>query len=295
MRRSTLSPAPAPQAPLDTPPPAATLVKANSYKLFNSKNERIRFGDIFSPNPTSRVLVLFIRHFFCGNCQEYIRRITALIPPTSLPKDLSIAIIGCGAPSLIPSYVDLTSCPYPIYSDPSAKLFEMLGMHRSLSLGPRAPEYIQHSLLAGCIKSVVQGLKRIGSGDVMSAGDLSVNGGEFIFDRGLDQKWSVSWCHRMQNSRDHSEVDDLMGTLGLQQPEAPKPQSRPLVRRATTSKLQRSLSQRRQDLVSGLRRASSMRKSSRSPSRKESPVRREPKLKTISDEGTGTVIHLIEV
>ena len=176
------------------------------------------------------------------------------MPPSSLSSDLSIAIIGCGAPSLIDSYVDLTSCPWPVYADPSTKLYEMLGMHRTLSLGMQSPDYIKHNLVLGCLKSVRQGLARVGKGDVRKAGDLSVNGGEFLFVQkgGMSE---MAWCHRMINSRDHTEVKDLKVVIdGTTLQEVSKP-----LRRATTTgaKLHRSLSQKGQKWLQGLKRSNS--------------------------------------
>lgn len=143
------------------------------------------------------------------------------IPAKSLPIDLSIKIIGCGAPSLIQSYIELTNCPYPIYADPSTKLYDTLGMHRSLSLGHKSPEYIQHSLFIGMLKSIVQGVKRIPTGDVLAAGNLNVNGGEFLFIRdgnessSSNNSFSLKWCYKMKNSRDHTEIQQLQKILGL--------------------------------------------------------------------------------
>jgi hypothetical protein len=153
--------------------------------------------------------------------------------PTSLPANTSIAIIGCGSHTLISSYTELTSCPYPIYADPTKKLFDLLGMHRTLSLGWHAPNYIQQSLAAGVVKSIVQGVKRIPAGDVTKAGDWSQNGGEYLFEvEGVDTrsmkqehgykpkgnaglKVKVTFCHRMRNSRDHTEIAQLVELLGL--------------------------------------------------------------------------------
>lgn len=108
----------------------------------------------------------------------------------------------------------MTGCPFPLYADHSTQLYKTLGMRRSLSLGPRDPEYIQHSLAAGVMKSIVQGLKRLPSGDIGKAGDLSVNGGEFLFSReDSATEWTISWSHCMLNSRDHSEIDVLRRQL----------------------------------------------------------------------------------
>lgn len=125
--------------------------------------------------------------------------------PESLPSKTSIVIIGCGSPTLIPMYIEQTSCHYPIYADPTRRLYNVLGMTRTLSLGKKDPDYIQHTLVAGAIKSIVQGVKRIGSGDALQAGDMRQVGGEFIFESTgrLDEKKpkvEVTWCHRMKVS-----------------------------------------------------------------------------------------------
>ena len=95
-------------------------------------------------------------------------------------------------------------------------------MQRSLSLGFKGPAYIQHSLTSGMVKSIVQGLKRIPAGDVMQAGNLDVNGGEFLLERcnsnngsGFVQGWQISWSHCMMNTRDHAEMKDLKEVLSI--------------------------------------------------------------------------------
>ena len=90
-------------------------------------------------------------------------------------------------------------------------------MTKTLSLGKKDPDYIQHSLLAGAWQSVIQGIKRIGEGDVLKAGDMRQVGGEFLLE--FDgSKEKVTWCHRMRNTRDHAEIDELKGVIGLDRP-----------------------------------------------------------------------------
>ncbi len=258
-------------------PSMSTLTTALSHPLLTSTNLPVTLSSILPSRKTTRVLLIFIRHFFCGNCQQYLYTLTASLPPDSLPDDLSIVVIGCGAPSLIESYVEITQCPWPVYTDPTSKLYEVLGMQRSLSLGSRNPGYIQHSLVVGALKSMMQGLKRIPTGDIWEAGDMSVNGGEFLFVResvmgeeslaDAETAWRVRWCHRMRNTRDHTEVDHLKTVLGLNPPrvlgsgtlnekEAARP---PMMRRSTTSKLHRAMSKRSQSLVQSLTRTHTMR------------------------------------
>jgi AhpC/TSA antioxidant enzyme len=227
-------------------PSPSVLDQAADCPIFTSNGEKVSFKSLYwaELGQRRRTLIIFIRHFFCGvcesllkyrmpaneskNCQEYVRSLKAQIPPDSLPSDLSIIIIGCGSHTLIPSYITETGCPYPIYTDPSKKLYDILGMHRSLSLGRKDPDYIQHTLVAGMMKSFVQTVKRFPAGDALSGGDMRVNGGEFLFEvqgntavgtssqgnAGL-KDISVTWCHRMTNSRNHTEVEQIRTVIGL--------------------------------------------------------------------------------
>jgi hypothetical protein len=137
----------------------------------------------------------------------------------------------------------------------------------------------------------VQGLRRVGTGDMLSAGDMAVNGGEFLFVRDRDEKvslerlgekgeqlpqaqqtadegsWRMEWCHRMKNTRDHTEVEDLKIVLGLsparerksEEMDEKQPEIRPMMRRATTTKLHRAMSKRSQSFMSTLTRSHTMR------------------------------------
>ncbi|OQV09450.1 hypothetical protein CLAIMM_13570 [Cladophialophora immunda] len=241
-------------------PDRRALREAFDLEIYSSSGTPLRFGSLFYDCDVypaeKRILVVFIRHFFCGNCQEYVRRLSSAESPfhpsqkppqccTSIASTMNfskpasrtlptVIIIGPGQPSLIASYKNVTQCPFDIYADPSTRLYELLGMYRSLSLGHRAPGYIEHSLFSGALKSAWQIARRVGNGDAMNGGDWDVNGGEFLFVRsaapsrpsmGLkssspsrsrsrsrsaqSQDWDVSWCHRMANSRDHTEVINL--------------------------------------------------------------------------------------
>ncbi|KAI9802684.1 MAG: hypothetical protein M1825_002706 [Sarcosagium campestre] len=162
-----------------------------------------------------RVMVVFIRHFFCGNCQNYLRELTESINPDSL-LSLSvptfIAVVGCGSPELIPMYTETTNCPFPIYADPSKKIYDHLSMGRTLALGPK-PDYQRKSVLANGLASAWQMLRSGKAG--FKGGDYNQVGGELLFDKG-----EVTWCHRMRNTRDHTEVRELRRILGLGNSEA---------------------------------------------------------------------------
>jgi hypothetical protein len=313
-------------------PSKSILERAADLTIDDARGQAVPFKELYRAEPGQRrhVMIIFIRHFFCGvsprgpvsaistnraclyqNCQEFLRTLIAQIPATSLPASTSIAIIGCGSHTLIPSYTELTSCPYPIYADPTTRLFNLLGMKRTLSLGWKAPDYIHHTLAAGVVKSIVQGVKRIPAGDVTKAGDLSQNGGEYLLEvEGVDTrstqeehghnekgntglKVKVAFCHRMRNSRDHTEIPRLIELLGLSDnnERSRRPSSR-LDRRWTSGEtignLARSLSNRRQSWLE--RRNSSSLSRTRKRDRSESSnagdtARRSPeRIETVRED-----------
>lgn len=204
------------------------LSKASSTKS-HLQDENLR-QEVTLPGPRQQLLVIFIRHFFCGNCQEYLRSLASnsMLSSVNLNKyQVRVAVVGCGSPTLIESYRAIADIPssWQLYADPSTKLYQILGMHRTLSLGDRSPKYIRRSLTGNMLRSMVQGIRRIPQGDALTAGGWDINGGEFLFeldDHDLSKdckgKWKLSWCHRMLNSRDHTEVEELLVELGLLQP-----------------------------------------------------------------------------
>jgi hypothetical protein len=119
-----------------------------------------------------------------------------------------IVVIGCGQPDLIPFYTKETECPFPIYADPTKKIYDLLGMTRTLSLGNKAPEYMQTSVVVNAVKSIFQELRA--GRNLLKGGDFYQVGGEFIFENG-----KVTWCHRMRNTRDHAEIPELQAALEI--------------------------------------------------------------------------------
>lgn len=104
-------------------------------------------------------------------------------------------------------YTEATSCPFPIYADPTRKLYDYLGMTRTFNLGSK-PDYMQTNVLINSVQSIFQGL---GTGkNALKGGDFKQVGGEFLFENG-----ECTWAHRMKTTRGHAEVSDLRSLLGL--------------------------------------------------------------------------------
>ncbi|CAK7269826.1 hypothetical protein SEPCBS57363_003797 [Sporothrix epigloea] len=168
---------------------------------------------------TGRTLVIFVRHFFCGNCQEYLRILSKAIPLELLAKadtPTRIMVVGCGDPALIDFYVEASSCAYPVYADPTRRLYDELGMVSTLAMGA-PPRYMEHTnMWASSFRSIIDGLKQVSSGLWRKSGDKRQVGGEFLFENpGNGDDISVSWCHRMKTTRDHTETRDMQNLLDL--------------------------------------------------------------------------------
>ena len=157
-------------------------------------------------------------------CQEYLKALAAGISPSSLPKDVSLVVIGHGAPGLIPSYIENLglekSYPFPIYADQSTKLYGLFEMQSNLELPPTPSRYYQRSLFAVVARSSFQVLQRILHGDAGSAGSISQNGGEILYEVEGDNV-EVSWFHRMMNIEHHAEIDELRTVLKLDEKATP--------------------------------------------------------------------------
>ncbi|KAF2725833.1 hypothetical protein K431DRAFT_280559 [Polychaeton citri CBS 116435] len=204
------------QAAAPSLPDAPTLQLAGELPIQDKDGLTHRFSDLYTS--PGQHLVIFIRHFFCGNCEEYIRALAAQLSPSTLGKETSlpssIVIIGCGSPKLIADYASRTDCPYPIYADPDRKLYKVLGMGQNLAQGEKKPEYIERSTPAIVVSSILNGIKS-GTG-ALQGGNFSQNGGEWLFETVVGGKVGVlKWAHRMANSADHAEVKDLKEVLGI--------------------------------------------------------------------------------
>ncbi|KAL2857862.1 AhpC/TSA antioxidant enzyme-domain-containing protein [Aspergillus pseudoustus] len=198
----------------DEPPSADILAKIADYPVLDRDGKEHNFQDLYAgPDAAERTLIVFVRHFFCGSCQEYLSRLSSALPLStlnSLSPPTSIVIIGCGSPDLIPHYATQSSTPYTIYADPSRKLYADLGMVTSWVLGEQ-PSYISRSMPTLVAHGFRQILSHLFSGLALKAGPGDQQGGEFLFERATRR---VSWCHRMPGSWGHTEIEELKTILG---------------------------------------------------------------------------------
>lgn len=163
-------------------------------------------------------------------------------------------------------YTEATSCPFPIYADPTRKLYDHLGMTRTYDLGSK-PAYMQTHLLINSVQSIFQSL---GSGkNALKGGDFKQVGGEFLFENG-----QCTWAHRMKTTRGHAEVSELRGLIGLDE-------TRPPLRKRWSHGVKAPATDKRRSMSWGRLRSKSKGMKDRDSTRKSTPERVEeedPKL-----------------
>ncbi|KAF1821195.1 uncharacterized protein K489DRAFT_382239 [Dissoconium aciculare CBS 342.82] len=191
-------------------PDAKVLEEAGQLQVLDKDGNKVDLKSFYTNQPTGeKQLIVFIRHFLCGFCEEYVRALARDLPPKLLESvDTKLTIVGCGDHTLIADYATRTGCPYPIYCDPSRATYEKLGMVCSLNQKGK-PDYLSRSQLS-LIKSSLFTALGMGVGKAWKAGKISQNGGEWVFKDG-----TVEWCRRMQHTADHAEIPELKTVLGL--------------------------------------------------------------------------------
>lgn len=146
---------------------------------------------------------------------NYTRFLAENATPEKLEKvSTAIVIVGHGDVKQIDMYRQETGWQYPIYTDPSEKLYSTLGMIKTWKEGP-ANKYMPHSTTWAVYWSIKTAIWRWMQGyPVFTSGAPNLQGGEFLFEGDGENK-SVKWCHRMRNSRDHADSDEITEVLGL--------------------------------------------------------------------------------
>ena len=143
-------------------PTPAQLVHAASLPLYAENGSKISFGALFAKQKT---VVVFIRHFWCPLCQDYMTVVSDLVRPEMLvghddaeddevvwkaegrgasSKDkeraerkrkaaddrIGFVVISNGSHGMIPKYRQMFNLPFDMYTDPSLALYKALGMAR---------------------------------------------------------------------------------------------------------------------------------------------------------------------
>jgi len=194
----------------DRPTPEA-LETIKDIPVFDAQGKQVPFQSLYEVTAEERAargdvltMVIFIRHFYCSVCQAYV---TGLVDEVATTPQKKIIIVGCGAPELISAYAKETNCSFPIYAEPTQKLYSILGMVKTLNPGAK-PKFLKDYGMLGLLAKPFSQI--LSWGGALKGGDIQQVGGEFLFVNG-----ECVWCHRMKTTRDHIEIDDLKKVMGI--------------------------------------------------------------------------------
>lgn len=95
--------------------------------VLDASGRRVTFGTLFRER---RAVVVFVRHFLCYVCKEYVEDL-AKIPKSFLQEaDVTLIVIGQSSYHHIEPFCKLTGYSHEIYVDPEREIYKRLGMKR---------------------------------------------------------------------------------------------------------------------------------------------------------------------
>ncbi|KAH8987096.1 AhpC/TSA antioxidant enzyme-domain-containing protein, partial [Lactarius hatsudake] len=195
------------------------LAHAARMQVVRENGVRVQFGELWR---TQRTVVIFIRHFWCPLCQDYLTSLMRDGDHAALSRSgVRLIVIGCGSYGLIRSYRQIFRLPYELYVDasPGQELYRALGMGqapsgahktRPATEGSSTGSYVRHGAMSGLAMVVAHAL-RVGMPVWARGGDAAQLGGEFVLGPGL----SCTYAHRMQSTAGHAPIVDVLAAAGV--------------------------------------------------------------------------------
>ncbi|KAL1794138.1 hypothetical protein ACET3X_007559 [Alternaria dauci] len=193
-------------------PTAEELSEALKIDVYDREGKTRTLGDLVKGQ---RTVLVFIRHFWCLNCQAYVRCMSESIPPSNLPSNTQILVVGCGSYQPIDTYAVKSSSKYPIYTDPTLRLHKLFQFKSNLAEGKAGDEQRDYMRNAGSTVSRIFGGIKGALGDlqhVNSVGPKALNGGEVV----LSADGECEYIYRMQTTVDHTNISELAKIIGAE-------------------------------------------------------------------------------
>ncbi|KYO20687.1 thioredoxin-like protein AAED1 isoform B [Alligator mississippiensis] len=148
----------------------------------------VRFGALFRAR---RAIVVFVRHFLCYACKEYVEDLA------KIPKDF------------LQPFCNLTRYPHEMYVDPDLALYKIFGMKRGEAATTSAQSpHVKSNLLSGSIKSIWRAMT---SPAFDFQGDPAQQGGTLILGPGSE----VNFLHLDKNRLDHAPINTVLQLAGV--------------------------------------------------------------------------------
>ncbi|XP_059512361.1 peroxiredoxin-like 2C isoform X2 [Myotis daubentonii] len=140
---------PVPSGPERGQPLAASVAE---LPVLDANGRRVPFGALFRER---RAIVVFVRHFLCYTCQEYVEDL-AKIPRSFLQEaNVTLIVIGQSSYHHIEPFCKLTGYCHEIYVDPEREIYKRLGMKRGEEVTSSGPSpHVKSNIFSGSMWSL---------------------------------------------------------------------------------------------------------------------------------------------
>lgn len=128
----------------------------------------------------------------------FCREQAALLKPLVAPlhsMGCRVVAIGNGIPIMAQDFVEQFEIPYPVYTDPTAETYKVLGMHKGLGIG------------LGTIRSAFS-VRKNGFSQGKVAGDPFQQGGEAF----INANGEILWINRCRTAEEHTSPAEILQT-----------------------------------------------------------------------------------
>lgn len=189
------------------PPSMLQLFEASQCLVYNEDGQEVLFGDIYKKR---RTLVCFLRHWWCGFCQQFAMSVRNIDPLPLKKANLDFVIVGQGDWHVIKAYREVMQVQYPMFADPKRNVYRALGMTlRTNDANPACarPDYASMSMTKGILVAIKKGLFDM---PIRNPGDMKLLGGDFILGPGLQ----CSFTHRMTTADGHMDIPRILAQAG---------------------------------------------------------------------------------
>ncbi|ERE77520.1 putative UPF0308 protein C9orf21 like protein [Cricetulus griseus] len=173
----------------------------------DASGRRVTFGALFRER---RAVVVFVRHFLCYVCKEYVEDLGKIPKSVLREADVTLIVIGQSSYHHIEPFCKLTGYSHEIYVDPEREIYKRLGMKRGeeISSSGQSP-HIKSNLLSGSLQSLWWAV----TGPLFDfQGDPAQQGGTLILGPGN----SIHFVHRDRNRLDHKPINSVLQLVGVQ-------------------------------------------------------------------------------
>ena len=101
--------------------------------------------------------------------------------------------------------------------DPTEQLYNEFNMGKSTVMG-HSSTYASDSVITAMGKGLSKAVGQLFDGLMFKGGDSKTIGGEFLYEMvpgGEKETFEITWCHRMKDTTDHSDIKELQQLLRL--------------------------------------------------------------------------------